>query len=252
MEHKEALFISWDNASVMIAKQLYIILWKSFVCRSEYQQEDYWCTKVHNHQLAVYELIKICDAVNAPYEARMSAMPDDDRTTSSISMELSLCLLTAYLQHDYEKVFFDRDGILLLSGTSCDEERTKFRYGKLNINPVELKSSTELKEYLTEWGATFTSLNDFCEEYQEKHGNQLYWHYPNSDDKHNGLYFVLCSDGILCLPYDQMDGEYFEYFELEGSRLLDSESIEFFIDDWIRFSVDLVDAMKAMQEWMKK
>jgi len=32
MEHKEGLFISWENASAIISKQLYIILWESFVC----------------------------------------------------------------------------------------------------------------------------------------------------------------------------------------------------------------------------
>ena len=120
------------------------------------------------------------------------------------------------------------------------------------INIAELKSTSELKEYLNEWGATFTSLNDFCEAYTDKYQNPLYWHYPYSDDKHNGLYFVLCSDGILCLPYDQMDGEYFEYFELEDARFLDTDSINILIDDWIRFSVDLVDAMQTMKEWLNK
>lgn len=132
------------------------------------------------------------------------------------------------------------------------ENQCLFQYDTLKINVNKLKSSTELKEYLTEWGADYSALNDFCEEYQEKHGNQLYWHYPHSDDKHNGLYFVMCSDGVLCLPYDQMDTEYFEYFELEDARLLEPESIEYFIKDWVRFSADLVNAMKAMQIWMSK
>ena len=255
MEHKDSLFISWENASAIISKQLYIILWESFVCKAELQQDDYWSTKIHNRQLAVYELLKICDAVDAPYDARMSAMPDDDQKTSSISMELSLCLLTAYLKQDYEKVFFDKDGILIV-GKNPDEGTAKnthmFLHNGTTINIAELKSSSELKEYLNEWGATFTSLNDFCEAYTDKYQNPLYWHYPYSDDKHNGLYFVLCSDGILCLPYDQMDGEYFEYFELEDARFLDTDSINILIDDWIRFSVDLVDAMQTMKEWLNK
>ena len=89
MEHKEGLFISWENASAIISKQLYIILWESFVCKAELQHDDYWSTKINNRQLSVYELLKICDAVDAPYDARMSAIPDDDQKTSSISMELT-------------------------------------------------------------------------------------------------------------------------------------------------------------------
>lgn len=255
MEHKEGLFISWENASAIISKQLYIILWESFVCKAKLQQVDYWSTKIHNRQLSVYELLKICDAVDAPYDARMSAIPDDDQMTSSISMELSLCLLAAYLKQDYEKVFFDKDGILIV-GKNPDEGTAKnsrmVLYNGTTINIAELKSTSELKEYLNEWGATFTSLNDFCEAYTDKYQNPLYWHYPYSDDKHNGLYFVLCSDGILCLPYDQMDGEYFEYFELEDARFLDTDSINIFIDDWFRFSVELVDVMQAMKEWLNK
>ena len=49
-----------------------------------------------------------------------------------------------------------------------------------------------------------------------------------------------------------MDGEYFEYFELEDARFLDTDSINILIDDWIRFSVDLVDAMQTMKEWLNK
>ena len=59
MEHKEGLFISWENASAIISKQLYIILWESFVCKAELQHDDYWSTKINNRQLSVYELLKI-------------------------------------------------------------------------------------------------------------------------------------------------------------------------------------------------
>ena len=65
MVHKDGLFISWKNVSVRIAKQLYMIMRESFVCMAELQQEDYWSTKIQNRQLAVYELLKICDAVDA-------------------------------------------------------------------------------------------------------------------------------------------------------------------------------------------
>ena len=255
MEHKNGLFISWKNASAIIAMQLYIILWESFVCKAELQQDDYWSTKINNRQLAVYELLKICDAVDAPYDARMSAIPDEGQKTGSLSMELSMCLLAAYLKCEHDKVFFDKDGIFIV-GKAPDEDAEKNAHMLLHngttINTAELKSSSELKEYLNKWGATFTSLNDFCEVYMDKYHNPLYWHYPYSDDKHNGLNFVLCSDGILCLPYDQMDSEYFEYFELEDARFLDTDSINILIDDWIRFSVDLVDAMQTMKEWLNK
>ncbi len=128
---------------------------------------------------------------------------------------------------------------------------TVLQIGNSRIDPAMLKSSSELLEYLTEWSAVFTSLDDFCDEYQNKFGNQLYWHYPYGDDKHNGLYFVLCNDGVLCLPYDQMDSEYFEYFELEDARLLDANSVKIFIDDLILFSDDLVNAMRSMQGWLE-
>jgi len=141
MERKNSLFISWENASVMIAKQLYIILWESFVCKAELQQVDYWSTKIHNRQLSVYELLRICDAVDAPYDARMSAIPDDDQKTSSISMELSLSLLVAYMKQDYEKVFFDKDGILIVGKNTAEgtaKNTHMFLHNGTTINTVEL------------------------------------------------------------------------------------------------------------------
>ena len=83
-------------------------------------------------------------------------MPDDELKTSSISMELSLCLLAAYLKQDYEKVFFDKDGIFIV-GKNPDEGTAKnsrmVLHNGTTINIAELKSSSELKEYLNEWGS---------------------------------------------------------------------------------------------------
>ena len=42
------------------------------------------------------------------------------------------------------------------------ENQCLFQYDTLKINVNELKRSTELKEYLTEWGADYSALDDFC------------------------------------------------------------------------------------------
>lgn len=255
MEHKDSIFISWENVSAMITKQLYIILWETHPCQAEWHHDNYWSTKLLNYHLSLQEAAKICDAVHANFDTRVTAFPDEDQYCSSLSMELSMCILETYLNRKYEKCFFDNDGIILVNpemDSQLKSEENNLRFGNVKVNPALLKSSTELKEYFTEWGATFTSLIDFCEEYQDKFGNQLYWHFPHSNDKHSGLYFIICSDGILCLPYDEMDGEYFESFKMEDARFLDRDSIGIFIDDWMRFSDDLIDALLAMQKWLNR
>lgn len=253
MEHKDSIFISWENASAMIAVQLCKILWKTLTCQAVFDQYNYWYTKILDCRLNLLDITRICDAVHASYDTRFSSFPDEGQSCSSLSMEVSLSLLETYMNCTYEKRFFDKDGLIFINPKKLDntqEVEKTLKIGNVEVNPSLLKSSAELKKYLSERSATFTSLSDFCEEYQDKFGNQLYWHYPYSDDKHSGLYFVLCSDGILCLPYDQMDGEFFESFKIEDTRFLDADSMKLFIDDWNCFSADLVDAMTSMQEWL--
>ncbi len=127
---------------------------------------------------------------------------------------------------------------------------------RIKINGAELdmeklKSRQELMAYFNENSPTHSALMDFCEEYREKYGNELCWSYPISDGKHLGTFLVLVKEGILSLPYNDADKVGYELFCVDDVVMFeDYGDMEIFIDDWNTFHTDLLQAMKAMRDYL--
>jgi len=116
------------------------------------------------------------------------------------------------------------------------------------IDPSKLFTQAEVLRLLKEGGEDFTALAPVRNRYCEDFGNELVWDFPISDGTNGGTYFVLVHEGVLSLPYDAVDNEVYELFELHGATLLDADAIQYCIDLWIPFSDDLLAAMKAMRQ----
>lgn len=110
----------------------------------------------------------------------------------------------------------------------------------------DLKSKHEVLGYLAEHGENLTTLSECFSCYLEKYDNELFWHYPISDELHAGAYFVPVREGFLSIPYNSIDTESYEVLYLEDAKLLDEASIRLLWQDWTRFSADLQAAMQDM------
>lgn len=125
------------------------------------------------------------------------------------------------------------------------------KIGSLELNLAELKSRQELLDYFQENRPTHAALMDFCEEYQERYGNELCWPYPISEGKHLGTFLVLVKEGILSLPYDDADKVDYELFCIDDIALFrDYADMEIFMEDWKLFHEDLMAAMTGMQNYL--
>ena len=107
-------------------------------------------------------------------------------------------------------------------------------------------------DYLRENGASHTALMDICEEYREKYQNELCWHYPTTDELHLGTFLLLVKEGVLSLPFNEVDSVDYELFCLEDACLCDAASINMLIADWYRFDADLRHAMEGMRRYYEK
>lgn len=96
----------------------------------------------------------------------------------------------------------------------------QIKIDNLCIDLSKLKSKKELIAQFEENGATHSSLMDFCEEYMEQYHNELCWHYPITDELHLGVFFVLVSEGVFCIPYDEVDNMDYELFCIEVLKCL--------------------------------
>lgn len=116
----------------------------------------------------------------------------------------------------------------------------------IEVDPQKLFCCQELLHFLREEGETDLALSKIRDRYFNAFGNELTWRYPYSDGKHMGLVIVVVQEGFLSLPYDNVDKEAYEIFELDEASLFDVESLEFFISDYELISKDLMAAMNDM------
>lgn len=96
-----------------------------------------------------------------------------------------------------------------------------FMYNGVRTDFSKLMSSDEILAYLTENGSSDREVARIREQYQEAFGDDLSWEYGVFDGEYPGAALLPARDGILCLPYSQIDDEYVQLYELEAAHVLD-------------------------------
>jgi len=116
----------------------------------------------------------------------------------------------------------------------------------IEIDPEKLMSKQELLDFLRDVGGNDCGLSDIRSRYAKAFGKELTWRYPISDGNYMGTVIVAVREGFLGLPYDFVDREVYEIYELDNAHLLDAESVVRFILDFEEFANDLLGAMGDM------
>ena len=115
-----------------------------------------------------------------------------------------------------------------------------------NIDKAKLYTLDSLIGHLKENGESDRALSSIREYYLETFGNELIWRYPLSDGMHAGVVIVAVREGFASLPYDNIDKDEYEIFELGHVKLFDEDALQYFIDDWKVFSDDLLSVLNEM------
>ena len=116
----------------------------------------------------------------------------------------------------------------------------------IEIDVSKLLSKDELLKELKEKGESDSALVAICDRYYEEFGSELIWHYPLCDGDFAGFTIVVVKEGFLKLPYDYMDKEEREIFELESATLAEELHLENLIDNWKSYSDNLLKALGDM------
>ena len=126
------------------------------------------------------------------------------------------------------------------------------KFLNMKIDRNNLLTKQQLLEHLEENGGHDRGLSEIRDRYLNEFGNELMWRYPITDGWHNGVVIVTVREGFISLPYDFVDNEVYEIFELEKAAMFDAESMEIFLDDWKSFSEHLTNAMTAMLKQLQQ
>lgn len=101
-------------------------------------------------------------------------------------------------------------------------------------------------------GFTYETLMNICEEYRRKYQSSLCWKYPLSDGKHHGTFILLVNEGILSIPYDEVNKVDKENLCMDDVCLLDLEKMESLVYDWYHFDEALRRALADLKRYLQK
>ena len=87
----------------------------------------------------------------------------------------------------------------------------------------DLVSMSEVIELLTNGSQRFIDLEPIRKKYEEKFGDEQCWSFPVCDGVHLGAVILPVQEGVLYLPYDNLDSECYEQFVTENACLLEKE-----------------------------
>ena len=248
----QTLKLSWEEVGTLAGQEISAVLDREVVCRGGFDDYDYWTVSAADGRFNRDDLNRLLDFVEAGSEIREIVFGGDSDTTEALDMELSQALLRKKLNTSWERELVTEDGLWLVG---IDSGRLNYA-GTITINGRIISMDTlwpkdEFVKRLFEAGGSEADLSDLCDRYVKQYGNQLYWPYPISDGEYNGVYFVLVQEGVLCLPYDEIDKDEYEIFEEDGVRLLTPEEMGYFISDWKRESCELEKVMNIFRNYLK-
>ena len=248
----QTLKLSWGEVGTLTGSVISAVLKREVICRAALDDYNYWTVSDTAGRFSHDDLDILLDYVEASREIREITFHGDSDTAVALDMGLSQALLEKKLNTSWEQELITEDGLWLVG---IDPEHLNYAGtitvdGKI-ISMDTLWSKEELVEQLFDAGGSEADLSDVCDRYVKQYGNQLYWSYPITDGEYNGVYFVLVQEGILCLPYDEIDREEYEFFERDGVRLLSAEEMGYFISDWKRASRELEEVMDSFMNYLK-
>lgn len=110
----------------------------------------------------------------------------------------------------------------------------------------QLLATEEVMDLLERDGYHFVSLEPVRERYQTAFGDELCWPVPVCSGTHLGCVLLAVQEGLLCLPYDCLNGETYEQFSAQDIKLLTKKQVNLLLnglrDTYIRLLNVLTDA----------
>lgn len=246
MENKElkTVRLSWDFVSVCIEKELKNLLGIDIKCKASASEWDYWAVRFLQRTMEITQLYQVFEKVGlTDGEAKKESLPErGEILVRSIGMQLAEKLLQKYLGYTWQQVLADE--YLWLIGV----DNTGFLVGGVRLESCNLPTKEELHNILTEHGANTKTLTTY---YLDKpYKAFLFWDYKAPIYGGSGGVFVLVREGLVFIPYweiDKTDGERLLLDQMINVQLND---IDKFIFNWKNRSDEFVHTMYELKAYL--
>ena len=99
---KQALCLSWQEASEIISNQLHIALGQEILCKARLMDEVYWAVFTSGHVFTIDELVVLLTYADAKPDVCAEVFSIEGDTTKLLPSELSSLLLKKALHLNWE------------------------------------------------------------------------------------------------------------------------------------------------------
>ena len=120
------------------------------------------------------------------------------------------------------------------------------QYMDLQIDKSKLMTMTEVVDYLETYGANYSVFSELRDRYEEEFGNSLVWNYQSCADYFPGFFLMPVQEGILGVPYNEVEADAFEVIVTDGIALLSAEDLRERLTAYRSFAEGLMNAMEDM------
>ena len=114
---KQALCLSWQEASEIISNQLNIALGQEILCKARLMDEVYWAVFTSGHVFTIDELVVLLTYADAKPDVCAEVFSIEGDTTKLLPSELSSLLLKKALHLNWELEYPTESGLWMLDIT---------------------------------------------------------------------------------------------------------------------------------------
>ena len=241
--------LSWEFINQNIAETVSQSIGHTVQCHAVWDAIDYWNIVFDGGRLRPDELDLLCERLGATAEEKETSLPEEPvQTIGSLGMELSERLLQGCIGRQWKHVITEPDGLWLVGCHAGDI----LKVVDTGIWLGQLSPKEELLAYLEKNGASCLALGDFSSSYRKRYQKDLYWLYPVGSTRYPGMALVLVKEGILALPYEAVNQDESEIFDLESAHIIETaKEMGRLITEWADFTGELQEAMNSMYRYLQ-
>ena len=256
MYESKALKVDWMEVSKIIEIELEKILGRKISCEAGMDDGDYWAVRFSKERLPMADLYKLLDEIDATPDQSLDSIPLQEEhadSVCSIGMDVCVILLKRHIGYTWQAIHIDEECLWILGQMSEEaSSKDKIRITGSYIWLSELRSRMEVMDILIEKGFSYKTLRTICEEYHQKYQSGLCWKYPISDGKHLGIFILLVKEGLLRIPYDEVNKADKEILCKDDICLIDRVAMESLVCNWYHFDEELRHALSDLKRYLQK
>ena len=121
---------------------------------------------------------------------------------------------------------------------------TTWKYMDKKLNPDELPTMKKLLSEIDENGGTDAALAGLRERQYKQYCCELIWRYPISQGDSAGGFLMPVREGILWIPYDEMEKEAGEILRTSDAVLMDEAACAAYAEDFRAYADELCSALR--------